>query len=74
MSKKKYTVGLQYTVWIDVDANDIDEATDLACNSEYDLKLTSGKNPANVNPTYVELQEYADPIVYTDDEVQSDGT
>ena len=53
MSKKKYTVGLQYTVWIDVDANDIEEATDQACNSEYDLKLVPGKNPANVNPTYV---------------------
>ena len=73
MGKKKYTVGLQYTVWIDVDAKNSEEATDLACNSNYDLKLDVGKNKTNVNPTYVELQEYSDPIVHTEDEVVSYG-
>ena len=35
----KYSVGLTYTVWIDVEAKDQDEALDLACNSNYSIDV-----------------------------------
>ena len=58
-----FSIGLTYTVWVDVQAKDQDDAIDLACNSNYDLNLKVGKNKTNVTPCLVELQEYADPIV-----------
>ena len=40
----KYSVGLTYTVWVDVDAKDQDEAIDLACNSNYSIDVKSKDN------------------------------
>ena len=70
----KYSVGLQYTVWVEVDAKNEHDAVDLACESNYDLELKVGKNKNTVKPTYVELQEYSDPIVYTDEKVLNYGS
>ena len=36
---KKYSIGIPYIVWVDVDAKDESEAIDMACNSNFDLKL-----------------------------------
>ena len=36
---KKYSIGIPYMVWVDVDAKDESEAIDMACNSNFDLKL-----------------------------------
>tara|TARA_B100000965_G_scaffold273936_1_gene231971 strand:- start:6826 stop:7095 length:270 start_codon:yes stop_codon:yes gene_type:complete len=68
---KKYSIGIPYIVWVDVDAKDEDEATDLACNAEFDLTVKVGKNEPRVNVVdHAELQEYVDPMVYCED----DGT
>lgn len=56
-------------VWVDVDAKDESEAIDMACNSNFDLKLKVGKNEPRVNVIDIpELQEYCDPTVYCEED------
>ena len=52
----KYSVGIQYTVWVDCEADTSADAVEIAVNTEYDV------------PDHFELQEYEDPIVLLDDE------
>jgi len=54
---KKYSVGWTYTVWVDVEANDGDEAIEKALEVQY--------NFVDVHKTgaIMELQEFVDPIV-----------
>ncbi len=52
MDKKKYSIGFTYTVWVDVESNDEQDAIEQACNKDYHV------------PDHFELQEYADPIVH----------
>ena len=69
---KKYSIGIPYIVWVDVDAKDQDEATDLACNSDFSVNLYVGQKQhrrVHVIPD-AELQEYVDPMVWCED----DGT
>ena len=66
---KKYSIGIPYMVWVDVDAKDESEAIDMACNADFDLKLKVGKNEPRVNVIDIpELQEYCDPTVYCEDD------
>ena len=56
---KKYSIGIQYTVWVDVDAADEETAIRDAVNTDYNF--VDVHNLPNVK---MELQEFADPIVY----------
>jgi len=65
----KYSVGLTYTVWVDVDAKDKDEAIDKACNANYSLNVYIGKNhPRVAVSTHAELNEYEDPKVWCEND------
>ena len=65
----KYSVGLTYTVWVDVDAKDQDEAIDLACNSNYSIDVKSKDNHKRVNVIEeAELNEYEDPKVWCEND------
>jgi hypothetical protein len=58
----KYQVGTQYTVWVEVDAEDEDEAIEKA--NEIDYNLTCN------NLGTVEINEYDDPIVYLEENAE----
>jgi hypothetical protein len=47
----KFSIGVTYTVWTDVEANSEEEAVDKAVNTDYDV------------PDHFELNEYEDPKV-----------
>lgn len=65
----KYSVGLTYTVWIDVEAKDQDEALDLACNSNYSIDVKAKDNHKRVNVVEIaELNEYEDPKVWCEND------
>lgn len=53
----KYSIGIQYTVWVDVEADSEADAIEQAVNTPY--------NFYDVHQTgaIMELQEYVDPIV-----------
>ena len=48
----KFSIGITYTVWTDVEANSEEEAVDKAVNTDYDV------------PDHFALNEYEDPQVY----------
>ena len=48
----KYSVGIQYTVWVDVEADSSEQAVAQAVKADYPV------------PSHFELQEFSDPIVY----------
>ena len=54
----KYQVGIHYTVWIDVEADNETQAIDNAVDTQYDFidVFSSGAT--------LELNEYEDPIVH----------
>jgi len=52
----KYQVGTQYTVWVEVEAADEDEAIEKAIVVEYNLTCNDLGT--------IEINEYDDPIVY----------
>jgi len=55
----KYSIGIQYTVWVDVEAPDEETAIQDAVNTDYNFVDVHGL--PNVK---MELQEFSDPIVY----------
>lgn len=58
----KYSIGIQYTVWVDVDAPDEETAVRDAVNTPYNY--VDVHNLPNVR---MELQEFSDPIVYEEE-------
>lgn len=52
----KYSVGIQYTVWVDCEADTEADAVEVAVNKDYDV------------PSHFELDEHTDPIVLLKDE------
>ena len=48
----KFSIGITYTVWTDVEAINEDEAINKAINTDYEV------------PAHFELNEYEDPNVY----------
>ena len=54
----KFSIGITYTVWTDVEAKTEDEAVSKAVNTDYEV------------PAHFELNEYEDPKVheYGDDQ------
>ena len=54
----KYQVGWTYTVWVDVEAENSEQAFDRALEAEYNFQ------DANKSGAYMELNEYDDPIVH----------
>ena len=48
----KFSIGITYTVWTDVEAKTEDEAVEKAVNTDYDV------------PEHFELNEYEDPKVH----------
>ena len=48
----KFSIGITYTVWTDVEAKTEDEAVNKAVNTDYEV------------PAHFELNEYEDPKVY----------
>ena len=56
----KYQVGTQYTVWVEVEAADEDEAIEKAIVVEYNLECNDLGT--------IEINEYDDPIVYLEKE------
>jgi hypothetical protein len=53
----KYQVGWTYTVYVDVEADNAEQAFDRALEAEYDFQ------DVNKSGAYMELNEYDDPIV-----------
>jgi len=58
----KFNVGWTYTVWVEVEAKDEDEAVNIAANVNYDFQ------DANNTGADMELNEYDDPIVHQEDD------
>jgi hypothetical protein len=52
----KYQVGTQYTVWVEVEAEDEDDAIEKAIVVEYNLECNELGT--------IEINEYDDPIVF----------
>ena len=52
----KYTVGRSYTVWVDVEADNVDDAIDKAMQVEYTVRCDGAD---------IALNEFDDPTVYT---------
>ena len=52
----KYQVGTQYTVWVEVEAEDEDDAIEKAIVVEYNLECNDLGT--------IEINEYDDPIVF----------
>ena len=48
----KFSIGITYTVWTDVEAKTEDEAVDKAVNTDYEV------------PDHFELNEYDDPKIH----------
>jgi hypothetical protein len=53
----KYQVGWTYTVWVEVEADNPEQAFDNALAAEYDFQ------DVNKSGATMELNEYEDPIV-----------
>ena len=54
----KFSIGITYTVWTDVEANSEAEAVNKAVNTDYDV------------PAHFELNEYDDPKVLLMDQFE----
>jgi len=54
---KKYQVGWTYTVWVEVEADNPEQAFDEALAAEYDFV------DVNKSGATMELNEYDDPII-----------
>jgi hypothetical protein len=62
----KYTVGFTYTVWVDVEAEDAQDA--IAATMEVDYNYVDVHN----TNARMELNEYDDPIVIENDDEEED--
>jgi len=58
----KYTIGIAYTVWVDVEADSEEAAIEVAVNTPYDFVDVARTG------ALMELNEFDDPRVYTDDD------
>ena len=56
----KFSIGITYTVWTDVEAKTEDEAVEKAVNTDYDV------------PDHFELNEYDDPKIHQYGKDQND--
>lgn len=58
----KYSVGIQYTVWVDVEGATEAEAVEKAVNTPYNFY-----DVHQLPNVKMELQEFEDPIVYLEE-------